>query len=134
MAHGWTKWSADLPSGHVRKGGGYGERGWDVPSTTKGNAATVANQPLKVVLLVNVGHPRNTYPNPGPWDGPNSTKNPWGPAGRLTLTTWKSLGLTTGEKYTARDVFSQELLMCNSSGFVANVTGYNATLVLIAKG
>jgi hypothetical protein len=167
MAQGWTKWVADLATSTHQKqqhnthqkqqaGGGYGGRGWDVPvpatavtvlgggGSGGGTAATKANPPLKVVLLVNVGHPQNSYPNHGPWDGPNSTKNPWGPAGRLTLTTWASLGLDddddddepepgSGSGYTARDVFTQELLPVNASGFVANVSGFNATLVLISR-
>jgi hypothetical protein len=76
MAHGWTKWGADLPSEPDRRGGGYGGRGWTLP-VQGGTAATAANPPLKVVLIVSVGHPTNTYPNHGPWDGPNSNKNPW---------------------------------------------------------
>ena len=36
-----------------------------------------------------------------------------------------------GMGYTARDVFSQDLLPSNASGFVVNVTGWNSTLVLI---
>jgi hypothetical protein len=71
----------------------------------------------------------------GPWDGPNSTKNPWGPSGCLTHTTWQSLGLpdaaAAGGGYVAKDVFTQEQLPVNSSGFTANVTGFNATLVLV---
>ena len=35
--------------------------------------------------------------------------------------------------YTARDVYSQAQLTSNSSGFLANVTGYNATLVLVTR-
>ena len=68
-----------------------------------------------------------------PWDGPSSAKNPWGPAGRLTLTSWTEIGLAACGEYTARDVFSQELLPANASGFVANVTGDNATLVLVQR-
>ena len=82
MKHGWTKWSADLlPSPPAPKrqaggggGGGYGGRGWPLPPPDRqrlGTPDTVVS-PLKVVLVVNVGHPLDTYPLP-PWDGPNST-------------------------------------------------------------
>ena len=69
-------------------------------------------------------------------DGPNSTKNPWGAGGRLTHTTWQSIGLPTyasvpGGGYTAKDVFTQQQLFVNESGFTANISGYNATLVLV---
>ena len=137
MAHGWTKWSADLalPSGPTT---GVAGRATDSSSTWPrrriGTAATAANPPLKAVLIVNVGHPRNTYPLP-----------PTGPSGRLTHTSWASLGLpavggsggdggagsSVGVEYTARDVFSQQLLPSDATGFTANVTGYNATLVLV---
>jgi hypothetical protein len=36
-----------------------------------------------------------------------------------------------GGGYVAKDVFTQEQLPVNSSGFTANVTGFNATLVLV---
>jgi hypothetical protein len=66
-------------------------------------------------------------------DGPSSAKNPWPVPGRLTLTSWHAdLGLPTGQRFTARDVFTQETLPSNASGFVANVTGFNATLVLVS--
>jgi hypothetical protein len=147
MAHGWTKWSADLRPAqmdssalHVNSlqgGGGYGGRGWPLPPRATGTMDTASNPPLKAVLLVNVGHPQDTYPLPGPWDGPNSTKNQWGPSGRLTHTTWESLGLppahVTGSGYTAKDVFTQEQLHANATGFTANVTGFNATLVLVQR-
>lgn len=68
-------------------------------------------------------------------DGPNSTKNPWGAGGRLTHTTWESIGLPSSTDsaggYTAKDVFTQEKLFANESGFTANISGYNATLVLV---
>lgn len=171
MAHGWTKWWADLATpAALRRGGGYGGLGWVQSSrVATGTDLTSTNPPVKAVLLINAGHAQvlvmlvtlswyslqaqlcisaktlatacvfmlgqDTYPNHGPWDGPNSTRNPWGPAGRLTLTTWSEIGLPSrpvgSGGYTARDVFSQEILLSNASGFVANVTGYNATLVLI---
>jgi hypothetical protein len=37
------------------------------PIARSGTAETLANPPLKVVLIVNVGHALNTYPNHGPW-------------------------------------------------------------------
>ena len=83
-----------------------------------------------MVLVINVGHPLDTYPLPGPWDGPNSTKNLWGASGRLSHTTWESIGLPAAS-YTARDVFTQQAVDSNSSGFTVNVTGFNATLVLV---
>ena len=95
----------------------------------------VAFHLTRAVRVLSLG--QDTYPNHGPWDGPNSTKNPWGPAGRLTLTTWSEIGLPSKPvalgttRYTARDVFSQEMLPANASGFLANVTGQNATLVLV---
>ena len=72
MAHGWTKWSADVANTsetvqqqqQQQRGGGYGGRGWSLPSRVRGTADTAANPPLKVVLLVNVGHPQDTYPLP----------------------------------------------------------------------
>lgn len=67
MAHGWTKWSADLSDLQSPKaGGGYGGRGWVLPDN-RGTASTAANPPVKVVLLVSVGHALDTYPLPGPW-------------------------------------------------------------------
>ena len=58
----------------------------------------------------------------------------------MTLTTWASLGLAAAAAadddaagYTARDVFTQAMLPVNASGFVANVTGFNATLVLVQR-
>ena len=73
--------SAELPASMLSSpsssptpaGGGYGGRGWGIPEASSvtaaahvGTRATVANPPLKVVLLVNVGHPQNAYPNHGP--------------------------------------------------------------------
>ena len=77
MKHGWTKWSADLlasaPAPMRQQGtgggGGYGGRGWSLPPDSPqrlGTPDTAANPPLKVVLVVNVGHPLDTYPLPGP--------------------------------------------------------------------
>ena len=67
MAHGWTKWSADVKDPTtIHSGGGYGGRGWSLPQV-KGTADTAANPPLKAVLLVSVGHALDTYPLPGPW-------------------------------------------------------------------
>jgi hypothetical protein len=40
---------------------------------------------------------------------------------------------TSTLRYIARDVFSQKVLPSNFSGFVCNVTGFNATLVLVEK-
>eukprot|EP00038_Savillea_parva_P009802 m.185937 g.185937 ORF g.185937 m.185937 type:complete len:634 (-) comp16606_c0_seq1:93-1994(-) len=84
-----------------------------------GTAATAANPPIKAVLIVDAG-----------------PVVPGQPPGRLTLTTWESLGLggegaAKSESYAARDVFSQHVLPSNASGFVTNVTGLNATLVLV---
>ena len=36
-----------------------------------------------------------------------------------------------GKGYIAKDVFTQEPLFANASGFTANISGYNATLVLV---
>ena len=63
MAHGWTKWHADLatpaPAAALQKGGGYGGLGWVQPpraAATVGTDATAANPPVKAVLLINAGH------------------------------------------------------------------------------
>lgn len=56
MAHGWTKWWADLATpASPRRGGGYGGLGWVQPPRA-GTTATAANPPLKAVLLINAGH------------------------------------------------------------------------------
>ena len=62
-------------------------------------------------------------------------------AGAVTFTRWDELELPLSPSggggdaymYTARDVYSQAQLPSNSSGFLANITGYNATLVLVTR-
>eukprot|EP00040_Diaphanoeca_grandis_P034015 m.209384 g.209384 ORF g.209384 m.209384 type:complete len:264 (-) comp33036_c0_seq13:178-969(-) len=117
MAHGWDKWQADIAAPTQNVASEWGER-----YIRAGTASTVANRPIKAVLLINAGHAQNTYPNPTT-----------APSGRLTTTTWTSLGLDAAASYTARDVFSQLLLPSNTTGFTVNVTGFNATLVLVHK-
>jgi hypothetical protein len=85
-----------------------------------GTAKTVSNPPTKVVLVVNVGY--------GVVNTVDSHTR------KETFTSWATIGLDadTSILYTARDVFSQQTLSSNSSGFVVKVSRFNATLVLIS--
>ena len=91
-----------------------------------GTVATVANPPSMVVMIANVGYGMPNQPSP---------KGGGAPVAAPTVTTWASLGLSNAGsvEYTARDVFSQELLPSNVNGFVAKVTSFNATLVLVSS-
>ena len=109
---GWTKWWADLAQPTATSALS------ESASNVLGTAATASNPPLKVVLIVNVGYgvPTKVFP-----------------ATEQTFTEWRSLGLDVGStRYMARDVFSQQALLSNESGFLVNVSRFNGTLVFVS--
>jgi alpha-galactosidase len=112
---GWTKWWADLArptDTSILK---------SVAQNSVGSVETTASPPIKVVLVVNVGYGV-------PKTGAAHTVE-------KTFTGWHDLGLDVGgsKLYTARDVFSRRRLSSNTSGFVVNLSRFNATLVLISE-